>query len=431
MKKFFFWLGVLFISALVMIRPASAVVEQVAPESNSLLSYYILNYVATTERATPYLSVAAFESTYNAVFDSLGAPEAFSTCPGGGTTYRRIVYMHWVSGGNFTKYIYPSCHVGGSVVCPTASPVYSFNAQSGMCEREVVPPPACPVVGLLHSEGFFNVGTVPTGKLLTFACVSGCKVGLNSGYVPAASSVIDGTKYYFGQAKYLHTGEVCSPDTPNFLTDFVGNLPSETCGAGQQMISMAGVTKCFDSVGDESSVDSASAVAAAQTLADAAIAKRIADAEAAAIAAGLSASAVEAAKSMAAAQLPVGSVSGANPYPASDPMYGFCAENPSAEMCKQETACDKNPNLASCAELGTISDDVPLGIKTITVSSITPVQVGGAGACPAPHAMVIKGQTYYMPFTTYCNFANGIRPIILVFAWLAAAGILVGGFRAA
>lgn len=114
-------------------------------------------------------------------------------------------------------------------------------------------------------------------------------------------------------------------------------------------------------------------------------------------------------------------------------MYQYCVDNPSAAMCQQKTACDKNPNLASCAELGSgfVADDVPLGIKTVSVSSITPVQVGGAGACPAPHAMVLHGHTYYMAFDTYCNFATGIKPIILVFAWLAAAGILVGGFKTA
>ena len=84
-----------------------------------------------------------------------------------------------------------------------------------------------------------------------------------------------------------------------------------------------------------------------------------------------------------------------------------------------------------CAELGTVADDVPLGTKTVTVNSITPVAVGGAGACPAPLPMVLHGHTYFMKFDTYCEFSTRIKPIILVFAWLAAAGILVGGFRAA
>lgn len=74
-------------------------------------------------------------------------------------------------------------------------------------------------------------------------------------------------------------------------------------------------------------------------------------------------------------------------------------------------------------------DDSNVTDKTVNVA-ITPVSVGGAGSCPAPSPMVLHGQTYYFDWTTYCNFANMIKPILLAFAWLAAAGILVGGFMA-
>lgn len=107
-----------------------------------------------------------------------------------------------------------------------------------------------------------------------------------------------------------------------------------------------------------------------------------------------------------------------------------CVADPNNLACKK-SECEKNPNLAMCLELGTVADDVPLGTKTVTVNSITPVAVGGVGACPAPLPMVLHGHTYFMKFDTYCEFSTRIKPIILVFAWLAAAGILVGGFRAA
>lgn len=76
-----------------------------------------------------------------------------------------------------------------------------------------------------------------------------------------------------------------------------------------------------------------------------------------------------------------------------------------------------------------VADDVPLGTKSIAVS-ITPVTVSGSGSCPAPSPFVLHGQTYYFQWATYCNFASGIKPILLAFAWLSAAGILVGGFKA-
>lgn len=90
-------------------------------------------------------------------------------------------------------------------------------------------------------------------------------------------------------------------------------------------------------------------------------------------------------------------------------------------------AVSENGTGSNSTESVTIADDVALGSNTINVA-ITPVSVGGSGSCPAPSVMVLHGHTYYFTWTTYCNFANLIRPILLAFAWLAAAGILVGGF---
>lgn len=91
------------------------------------------------------------------------------------------------------------------------------------------------------------------------------------------------------------------------------------------------------------------------------------------------------------------------------------------------------PTLGGVGGEGLVFDPVPdnavLGSKIVNVS-ITPVSVGGSGSCPAPSVMVLHGQTYHFDWTIYCNFANMIKPILLAFAWLAAAGILVGGFVA-
>lgn len=85
--------------------------------------------------------------------------------------------------------------------------------------------------------------------------------------------------------------------------------------------------------------------------------------------------------------------------------------------------------LAGFGDFGSVAD-ADLGTKSVYVS-ITPVLVGSNGSCPEPSPMVLHGQTYYFEWTTYCNFASGIKPIMLVFAWLSAAGILIGGFKSA
>lgn len=85
--------------------------------------------------------------------------------------------------------------------------------------------------------------------------------------------------------------------------------------------------------------------------------------------------------------------------------------------------------LGGLGDFGSVGN-VDLGTKTVNVA-IAPVSVGSNGSCPEPSPMVLHGQTYYFEWTTYCNFASGIKPIMLVFAWLSAAGILIGGFKSA
>ena len=80
------------------------------------------------------------------------------------------------------------------------------------------------------------------------------------------------------------------------------------------------------------------------------------------------------------------------------------------------------------SDFGSVSP-VVVGSNSINVA-IEPFAVGSAGSCPVPSLMVLHGESHYFDWTTYCNFADGIRPILLAFAWLSAAGLLIGGFKA-
>lgn len=219
----------------------------------------------------------------------------------------------------------------GTSTC-TCNNGYSPDVSGTSCVLAV----ACPASGTLFADGFFNIGTVPTGRLLVEACVSSCKISLISGYSPAEKQVQNGITYYYGKAKYNHLGTNCSPDTPNFLSDFVGMLPNQTCASGQQMIQMNGVTKCFDSAGVMATTDSASAIAAAKTLAQqkaAAAAQAAADAAASTLVAAnpnATASDVAAARNQA-ATLAAGSV--AVQYVNATPQDTFCLSNPTSPIC--------------------------------------------------------------------------------------------------
>lgn len=401
MKKLLFWFGVFAMAMLVMVQPAQAV-DQVDPVSGGWFwNFSGVNHSSPAIACAYGMSASYRDPYYVSVGDGV--------LRFGSTQYTQTCFRIRISDGVAVNFGYAFADAVAAV-CPVATPAYTMNYQTNKCERADAP--ACPAAGTQHSKGFFNIGTVPTGKLMNSACASGCKIDLISGYAPAAKQKINGIYYYFGNAEYKHVGTACTPDTPNFLSDFVGALPGETCAAGQQMISMNGVTKCFDSTGAEVDATSASAVAEAKTLADAKIAKAIQDARDAVAAAGGSASEVEAAGTVAAGVSAAGSGS-SNPDSVD---AAFCADNPTASMCVEQ-------------DFGSVEDS-SLQEKTINVA-ITPVAVGGAGSCPAPSSMILHGQQYWFQWTTYCNFATGIKPILLAFAWLSAAGLLIGGFKTA
>lgn len=103
----------------------------------------------------------------------------------------------------------------------------------------------------------------------------------------------------------------------------------------------------------------------------------------------------------------------------------FCTKNPGAAACENLANAQINPNV-------NVPDAVALDLtnKTISVQSITPVLVSSSQAvCPAPRPITIGGMPAFYSYEIPCNFAASLSPVILSFAWLVAAGILIGGIR--
>lgn len=61
--------------------------------------------------------------------------------------------------------------------------------------------------------------------------------------------------------------------------------------------------------------------------------------------------------------------------------------------------------------------------------AITPVSIGGAGYCPAPHVVNVAGRSLSLSYQPVCTFAAMVKPIVLAFAWFGAAMIFVGGIK--
>lgn len=90
---------------------------------------------------------------------------------------------------------------------------------------------------------------------------------------------------------------------------------------------------------------------------------------------------------------------------------------PPADSQQQKVMCDKYPNASGCDELGTPTD-VDLPTQTVNVA-LSPT-LSAAGSCPAPISIPVLGKTYSLSWQPVCDFATGVRPIVLALSWLGA-----------
>lgn len=123
----------------------------------------------------------------------------------------------------------------------------------------------------------------------------------------------------------------------------------------------------------------------------------------------------------------------------------FCAENPTSPLCKTGSfsgSCDAQPGCegdpVQCAvaiaswktdcktlDPGIPTDDqAPIQEKKLENSfSYTDIG-GGSASCPSPQNIVVAGRSIAIEYTPLCQFASGIRSIVILLAWIAAAYIV-------
>jgi len=97
---------------------------------------------------------------------------------------------------------------------------------------------------------------------------------------------------------------------------------------------------------------------------------------------------------------------------------------------EEKDPCKINPDASACKPLDDVSDSALL---TGEISlSLSPVSGFGpdSGTCPSPQTLMTKrGVPVVWSWQMYCDFASGIRPLIVGFAWLAALMIVIGVAR--
>lgn len=107
--------------------------------------------------------------------------------------------------------------------------------------------------------------------------------------------------------------------------------------------------------------------------------------------------------------------------PVTDPATGV-----EAPPEKQDDFCKQNPEASSCKPFDE-PPDLDLEKKE-NPFSLSPVSGFGAdsASCPAPQNLfTVGGQAVAWDWGNFCKFAQGIRPLIIGFAWLTAIMIVV------
>ncbi len=95
---------------------------------------------------------------------------------------------------------------------------------------------------------------------------------------------------------------------------------------------------------------------------------------------------------------------------------------------KEETPglCDMYPDIAACQKMGDL-DEVPVANKTVPLAINREEGFGPSeGTCPAPRQFTIMGKTMAFRWDLLCDFAQGVRPVIIGMAYLAAVLAFLG-----
>ncbi|MDD2770553.1 MAG: virulence factor TspB C-terminal domain-related protein [Methylococcus sp.] len=87
-------------------------------------------------------------------------------------------------------------------------------------------------------------------------------------------------------------------------------------------------------------------------------------------------------------------------------------------------------NTLGCVELGEAGQKTALQTQD-KANLFNEVSMGGAGACPYDLSVTAFGFAYVVSYDLVCQFASGIRYVVLAIAWVSAGWIIFGSLKGA
>lgn len=114
------------------------------------------------------------------------------------------------------------------------------------------------------------------------------------------------------------------------------------------------------------------------------------------------------------------------PEPLGEKDEGPGQTNPGDKPQEQADLCEKHPDIVACAKMDDVKpDEVNNEDKTLVIK---PEQGWGNenASCPAPVTKQVAGLSLEMSWQPFCDFATGIRPVVIAMAWLSAVLLVLG-----
>lgn len=326
-----------------------------------------------------------------------GTYDVFAICPAGST---------WKGTASGAICIVASCPPGtelttGDVCRPPCTPPKTRNLTTGLCDA-----PPCPSKGTKSTKDYWGPGAVP----YVVCGPDNCEVETGFCVGGGAKWACDGGTY---------TGNNCSGNTgPG--TPLNPDGPEKKClDAGQASGQVNGVTICVppDSTKNTTNTTKNTTNPSGQTGTTTTTTNTICTGE------GSCTSTTTTTNSGGGSSNPGGGSDGTTTTTTAGDKTTYCADHPGDRVCGGGGGGGGNglgDGLNPPGEEGAL-DSVEKGVSTIT-----PVNVAGAGGCPAD-VQLPKGAVF--SYAGPCMFAEGMRPIILASAWLLAGLIVLGVAR--